>query len=131
MRPCSAPVSTQCYAHNVNLLIVCPAIEAAKKYQCVGSVQCDYLVVECCFHRLFVQISIGTHMTWIWDRYLHFARYLTCGYESPVSDDLCKSVFQFSECANKISLIYSFASHCEPENSYLSCLNKWLPYKCE
>ena len=29
---------------------------------------------------LFVQISIGTHMAWIWDRYL------TC-----VSDDLCKS----------------------------------------
>jgi hypothetical protein len=30
-------------------------------------------------------------MTQIWDKYLQFGRYLTCGSESPISDYLCRS----------------------------------------
>jgi hypothetical protein len=39
-------------------------------------------------------------MTQIWDKYLKFGRYLTCGSKSPVSDYLCGSGFQFSESIN-------------------------------
>ena len=39
------------------MLMVCPALEAANKQQCVGSVQCDYIVVEYLF-PLFVCANI-------------------------------------------------------------------------
>ena len=34
-------------------------------------------------------------MTQIWDRYLHFSRYLTCGSKSPVPNDLHRAGFVF------------------------------------
>ena len=49
MRPCSTTLSIQCYAQDFNQLMVCPTNEAAKKEECVGNIQGNYIIVKSLF----------------------------------------------------------------------------------